>query len=131
LDRTSSEINKSISESQLQLINKIINVFGEQYSGWMTRNIFERQWLLRDFKKTVGMSAEQYAIDMIRLKKEVEGQNCIHIPEYKSHFEKLRQYFEHQYKLLQGFEKNPEKLKENSAIIMEWIDTLNAIIERI
>lgn len=39
-------------------IQKMITVYQEQYAGWMSRNIFEKQWVLRDFKKTVGMSAE-------------------------------------------------------------------------
>lgn len=131
LDNSDPETNNIISENQLQLIYRIISVYGEQYSGWMTRNVFERQWVLRDFKKTVGMSAEQYNTDMIHLKKELDGNNLLYISRYKSHFEKLKQYFERQYKLLQGFEKNPEKLKENSAIVMEWVDTLSEIIGHI
>lgn len=131
LDNSDPETNNIISENQLQLIYRIIEVYGEQYSGWMTRNVFERQWVLRDFKKTVGMSAEQYNTDMIHLKKELDGNNLLYISRYKSHFEKLKQYFERQYKLLQGFEKNPEKLKENSAIVMEWVDTLSEIIGHI
>lgn len=131
LDNSDPETNNIISENQLQLIYRIISVYGEQYSGWMTRNVFERQWVLRDFKKTVGMSAEQYNTDMIHLKKELDGNNLLYISRYKSHFEKLKQYFERQYKLLQGFEKNPEKLKENSAIVMEWVDTLSEILGHI
>ena len=95
----------------------------------MTRNVFERQWVLRDFKKTVGISAEQYKKDIEHLREQLDKQ--FDILQYKSHFEKLKQYFQHQYKLLQGFEKNPDKLKENSNIIMSWVDTLNEIIARI
>jgi hypothetical protein len=46
-------------------------------------------------------------------------------------FIKLKEYFLHQYKLLQGFEKNPDKLKENSDIIMGWADLLDKILENI
>ena len=42
------------------IILDVIKVYKEQYFGWMERNIFERQWVLRDFKKTVGYSADQF-----------------------------------------------------------------------
>lgn len=112
-------------------IFSIITVYEEQYSGWMARNVFERQWVLRDFKKTVGMSAEQCKKDLIHLKEELNANKNIDISLYKSHFEKLKLYFQHQYKLLQGFEKNPEKLKENSSILIDWANTLSKIIEQI
>lgn len=112
----------------LPLVNKIIDIFCEQYSGWKTRNIFERQWVLRDFKKTVGLSAEQVELDMLHLHEEIKQLEKINISQYKNHFQKLKQYFEHQYKLLQGFEKNPNKLKENSEIILDWTKILSQII---
>lgn len=49
---------------------------------------------------------------------------------YQIHLEKLKLYFERQYKLLQGVEKNLEKRKENSAILMEWVHTLSFILEQ-
>lgn len=112
-------------------ISSIITVYEEQYSGWMARNVFERQWVLRDFKKTVGMTAEQCKKDLLHLKKELNTNKNIDISLYKKHFEKLKLYFQHQYKLLQGFEKNPEKLKENSSILIDWVNTLSKIIEQI
>ena len=33
------------------IILDVIKVYKEQYFGWMERNIFERQWVLRDFKE--------------------------------------------------------------------------------
>ena len=32
----------------------------EQNKGWEERSLFERQWLLRDFKKNAGMAVEQW-----------------------------------------------------------------------
>lgn len=47
-------------EKILPIVRNVIKVYKEQYSGWMERNIFELQWVLRDFKKTVGCSAAQF-----------------------------------------------------------------------
>ena len=37
---------------------RIFDTFQAQYHGWLQRNLFERQWVLRDFKKRVGLPAE-------------------------------------------------------------------------
>lgn len=111
----------------LPLVKKMIGVFEEQYAGWMTRNVFERQWVLRDFKKTVGISAEQFQNDFRRLK-EALTEKTESVASYKNHFEKLRAYFIRQRKLLQGFEKNPAKLKEFSDTLTDWIETLSEIL---
>lgn len=111
----------------IPLVNKVIAVFEEQYHGWMSRNLFERQWLLRDFKKRVGISAEQCKNEMTHLKNELKTEEHVDISQYKGIFEKLKIYFQHQYSLLQGFEKDPDKLSENSDIIHGWIDLLAEI----
>jgi hypothetical protein len=41
--------------------------------------------------------------------------------------EKLSGYYVHQQDQLKGFEKNPEKLKENPAIIDGWINDIKSL----
>lgn len=36
--------------SHRELLNKIIDTFTTKYNGWQSRIVFERQWVLRDFK---------------------------------------------------------------------------------
>ncbi len=131
LHNITTETYNALSDKQLSMINKMITVYEEQYLGWMARNVFERQWILRDFKKVVGVSAEQFKSDMDYLKEELEQRSTINFSHYKEHFEKLKLYFQRQHKLLQGFEKNTDKLKENSDIIMAWVNTLSEIITNI
>ena len=42
-------------------------------------------------------------------------------------FEKLRMYYQRQYKLLQSYEKNPEKLKEYSKALQHYIEDIHII----
>jgi hypothetical protein len=42
--------------------------------------------------------------------------------------EVLKKYYERQYKLLQGYEKDPQKLKENSCHITSWINDLDTVL---
>ncbi|GGL62495.1 SDR family NAD(P)-dependent oxidoreductase [Sporolactobacillus putidus] len=112
-------------------IMNVVKVYKEQYSGWMGRNIFERQWVLRDFKKTVGYSADQFLEIMHHIESIVANQNIQELSSYSSNFEKLMLYYQRQYKLLQGFEKNPKKLKEYSKALQHYIEDLNFICDNL
>ncbi len=110
-------------------IGKIFATFKEQYNGWKSMNLFEKQWVFRDFKKTMALSAEQ-AYDRLKiLNDELLNGNYKVLSEEKAFFEKLKEYWKHQLKLLQGYEKNPNKLEENTRIIKEWISDIERLLE--
>ncbi len=116
--------SESYKNCDFDILLKVIKTYEEQYFGWKERNIFERQWVLRDFKKTVGKSADEvYTI----LKNMEKSNGILSTDDYKL-LETLILYWEHQYQLLQGFEKDKEKRQENSNIINGWIlDIKNCI----
>lgn len=124
-DKSKNEIKEH--ENIIPKVLEVIKVFKEQYTGWMERNIFERQWILRDFKKTVGCSVDQFSEIMHRIEAIVLDNKIEDINSYSSDFEKLMKYYQHQYILLQSFERNSEKLKEHSEILQRYIDDLNTI----
>ena len=108
-----------------ELLLKIIKTFEEQYSGWKERNVFERQWVLRDFKKTVGKSADEVYTIMNALK---DSKGVLSGDDYQL-LEKMIKYWKHQFDLLQNFEKNKDKLEENSKIIKGWISDIENCIK--
>lgn len=126
---------KSLTEESQKLLNvhiyDVVRTYLEQYDGWQKRNIFERQWVLRDFKKTVGFSTEQFREKLLYAQELSDKKLLGAITEYQPIFEKLQKYYQHQYKLLQGFEKDPERLKENSHIILNWIKEVQLILDAI
>lgn len=126
---TSDKGNNESKDYQkiIPMILDVVKIYKEQYSGWMGRNIFERQWILRDFKKTVGCSADQFLEIMQRINSIALDKNSQDISSYSYDFEKLMMYYQRQYKLLQGFEKDPEKLKEYSKILQHYIEDLKVI----
>jgi hypothetical protein len=119
--------HKEASAELKELILKTVKTFYEQYDGWMRRNLFEKQWVMRDFKKYVGSSAEQFRARMQEADSVAEGGGSL--ASFRTDFEKLKEYYEHQLKLLQGFEKDPVKLKENSDIMKGWISDIEKICE--
>lgn len=128
-DAVSSNISSDDTEPISLHIKNIVRVFNEQYDGWIERNIFERQWVLRDFKKTVGTAADNFQKLMSSVLDLTQKKQFEKIAENKSYFEKLKAYYIHQHKLLQGYEKDPEILKKHSQVICEWIDELQALID--
>ena len=116
-------------QSIIPIVLNVVKVYKEQYSGWMKRNVFERQWVLRDFKKTVGYSADQFLEIMQHIQYVVINEKIQEISTYSSNFQKLMEYYKRQYTLLQGYEKNPEKLKEYSITLLHYIEDLKTICD--
>lgn len=105
-----------------QYLRNIIQTFEEQYSGWQSMNVFQKQWVLRDFKKTTGLSADQTLDKLKVIEKNIKSLQDI--TEELPFFGKLKEYWHRQLKLLQGFEKDKEKLKRNTQIILSWINDI-------
>jgi hypothetical protein len=127
INKTDNE-NKDLDSKTIEIIIKVIQAFNEQYNGWKNLNIFERQWVLRDFKKNVGISSDECNENLIHLLNTVKSSNIIQL-DYLSLFKKLKHYFQVQYKLLQGWEKNPEKLKNHSDYLLDLINNIEIIIK--
>jgi NAD(P)-dependent dehydrogenase (short-subunit alcohol dehydrogenase family) len=90
----------------------------EQADGWKGRSLFERQWVLRDFKKTAGMSVGEWLASLDRLEASLQGEGeILMIP-----LAKLAGYYDHLAKLAKGYEKDPVKLQENLKHVYGWRD---------
>ena len=118
----------SASAEQIALLSRIQDTFQEQYLGWQTMNVFERQWVFRDFKKCMGMSAEQAGEALRQVRETVELHNALELKD-RSFFQRLHDYWAHQLQLLRGYEKNPRKLAENEEIITGWMDDITRFLE--
>ncbi len=106
---------------------KILKTFEEQYEGWRAMNIFERQWVFRDFKKNMGQSAEQVLEKLKGIHESLKTDSCPSVSFDKAFFTKLKNYWEHQLKLLQGYQKDKNKLEEDSRVIEEWISDIERL----
>ncbi len=112
-------------------IGRIAEVYAEQYNGWFGRNVFERQWVLRDFKKEVNHSAEQVRHEITELLRFTEQEDSEALQGKKPLLVSLQGYYRHQHKLMLGYEKNAAKREENARIILGWIDDLQAVLDAI
>jgi NAD(P)-dependent dehydrogenase (short-subunit alcohol dehydrogenase family) len=110
-----------------ELYQSVFKTYVEQSEGWKSRNLFQRQWLLRDFKKNTGMSIDEMLTSLQNIGGKLETQAPA--SQFMEPLIKLAAYYEHQKEMLKGFERFSEKQKENLQIIDGWIREVKALIE--
>ena len=97
----------------------------EQSEGWKSRSLFERQWVIRDFKKSAGMPVEEWLSGLERLRESLRGDGAVTaLP-----LEKLAGYYEHLAELAKGYEKDKAKLEENLRHVYGWRDEVKGLKE--
>jgi len=107
--------NRSIKE----LYDTVLKTYMDQSEGWKKRNLFERQWVSRDFKKNTGLSIDEMQTTLKALGDNIK--KGASTAEFAEPVNKLKAYYMHQQEQLRGFEKNPQKLAENLKIIDTWV----------
>ncbi len=116
-------------EKLLPLIADIASVFEEQYNGWMKKNMFFRQFVLNDFKKQTGMPAEAFKRKLASLYAGAQAGQWGDVTASKDMFVKLQGLYAHQRDLLQSFEKDPQQLQSDTALMNGWIEDLRRLID--
>jgi NAD(P)-dependent dehydrogenase (short-subunit alcohol dehydrogenase family) len=111
-------ISKERLEQTQALCMRVRKTLQEQSEGWKQRSLFERQWVIRDFKKTAGMPVEEWLEALANLVRELQaGVSVTPLP-----LEKLVGYYNHLAELAKGYEKDPAKLEENLRHVYRWRD---------
>lgn len=107
-----------------EVLDRVARTFSEQYQGWKERNVFERQWVLRDFRKCVGRPADEVQARM----QELAQSGGLLAADDRPLLEALVRYWQRQDQLLQSFEKDPQKRQEHSCTIHGWIADLQSLL---
>lgn len=102
-----------------------MKTYEEQYFGWKDRNIFERQWVLRDFRKTVGSSADEA---YTRIKAMEAGKGVLSTGDYAL-LKALSGYWQHQYKLLKALKKIKRSCWKTAILLNAGFQILKVVVE--
>ncbi len=105
------------------LCEAVLVTLKEQSEGWKGRSLFERQWVIRDFKKTAGMPVEEWLSSLEQLKESLRGEGAVTPPP----LDKLAGYYEHLAELAKGYEKDAAKLEDNLHHVYGWRDEVKAL----
>lgn len=125
IDKPGAGLTFEKREQAKALCEAVIVTLKEQSEGWKSRSLFERQWVIRDFKKTAGMPVEEWLSSLERLEKNLRGSGEIHSPP----LEKLSGYYDHLAELAEGYEKDRAKLEENLRQVYGWRDEVRALMK--
>jgi NAD(P)-dependent dehydrogenase (short-subunit alcohol dehydrogenase family) len=102
---------------------QVRNTLQQQAADWRRRSLFERQWVIRDFKKAAGMSAEEWLDALAQLNSALDDQREVPCPPLA----KLAGYYEHLAELAKGYEKDPVKLEDNLRHVYGWRDEVERL----
>jgi len=120
LSETAEWLNLGELDRARELCAKVLKTLEEQYEGFKKRSLFERQWVLRDFKKHAGMPVEQWIDALKDLDQRLNASDGKAKVQCSADLNNLVKYFRHMQDLLAGWEKDPKKLEENMAILKGW-----------
>ena len=111
------------------LFKSITDVFFDQYQNWQKKKLFQKQFILSDFKKQMGLPADSFKIQIESLQGQIHNNEWGNFLDSKEMFIKWRCFYEHQIKLLQGYEKNAAQLASDTKLLNSWIENLQEIIK--
>lgn len=127
--RDAIDISLDQRERSAALCERVRVTLKEQADGWKQRSIFERQWVIRDFRKTAGMSIEEWLDALQELESGLKtGEVRIRPP-----LDKLSGYYNDLAELAKGYEKDSVKLQESLEHVYTWrddVDCLNRLIQQ-
>ena len=129
--RKESRLNLSSEKLReaLSLCREVFNTLKEQSEGWQQRSVFERQWVIRDFKKHAGMPVEQWLESLRKLEQALKEGDQTAASQMNVPLVTLLEYYKHLQELSRGYIKDPDKLEESLQHIKKWEGTLLKLIK--
>ena len=122
-ENESVELDADKREQARALCEAVRATLKTQSEDWKRRSLFERQWVVRDFKKTAGMPIEEWLSLLEWLEDSLNSGGPITHPP----LEKLAAYYEHLAELAKGYEKDREKLEESLEHVYGWRDEVEEL----
>lgn len=113
------------------LFKNISDVFFDQYQNWQKKKLFQKQFIMSDFKKQMGLPAESFKVQIETLQSQIYNKEWSDFLASRDMFIKWRCFYEHQIKQLQGYEKNTMQLASDTELLNSWIETIREIISEL
>lgn len=114
-------------ERAAALLSAVRQTLAAQVAGWYQRNIFERQWMLRDFRKHNGVAPEVFLQQLELMQTDLQSGRLQSTSSV--HVQKLAAYYRRMLEMMRGYQKDPVKVKEQTEIINGWIAEVEAVLD--
>jgi NAD(P)-dependent dehydrogenase (short-subunit alcohol dehydrogenase family) len=116
----SAELTADQLEEIRLLAGTVRATLARESDGWEQRSVFERQWLIRTFKKQAGMSTDEWLAALDRLEKAAAAQDCVALAQTGPPLNRLANYYGHLYAAADGYMKDPAQREEQLGIVRGW-----------
>ena len=111
----------------LELCKKVLQTVRDQAASWQARPLFERQWMLRDFRKNAGLPVETWLEVLDQLDQALAAQDANAARALNAPLDKLAGFYSHMQKLAAGYVKDPVQREEQAHIIDAWEADVKAL----
>lgn len=125
--KSDEKISTTFCKEGQTLLTAIVQTFDEQNDGWKKRNVFEKQWMLRDFKKHAGHSADEMADALHQCQIAYTRKDSGGLSGLSALLTSLSGYYQHQLEMMQGYIKDPEKRREYDTYIKGWLKDIETM----
>lgn len=112
----------------LPLCQQVFRTLEAQAQGWQHRPVFERQWMLRDFKKHTGMPVEQWLDALMSVQQRLADGTwggAADLPPLS----RLAAFYVHYGELARGYERDQAKLAASLSQIERWVAEVEQLRE--
>lgn len=114
-------------EQVLVLCREVRETLAEQSQAWGQRSVFERQYMLRTFKKYAGMPVEQWLEALEKLGRCAEERDLVALGTVHAPLGALAGFYEHLHKMAEGYLKDPAQREEQLPIVRGWQEETNRL----
>jgi NAD(P)-dependent dehydrogenase (short-subunit alcohol dehydrogenase family) len=104
----------------LEACRRVRTTLVEQSQGWKERSIFERQWMIRTFKKQAQLSVEQWIERLTRLEESLQANDPLQVSDRDLPLPALAGYYGSLAETARGYVKDPVQRAEQVEIVQGW-----------
>ena len=123
----SCEISGFDAKHVTKLYQTVLKTFTEQSTGWSTRNMVAKQWVLQDFKRNSGMTVEETLSMLNDLGSKLELHQST--AQFIKSLDQLAGYYKRQLEELKGMHKVSHNQSDNLETIRRWIKEIKTLVE--
>ncbi len=109
-------------QAALELCRRVRTTLAEQAEGWKERTIFERQWMIRNFRNHAGMPVEAWVETLERLEGALETGDPLALAAVDVPLPSLAHYYEELYQAARGYANEPQQREEQLRVVQGWRD---------
>jgi NAD(P)-dependent dehydrogenase (short-subunit alcohol dehydrogenase family) len=118
--------------AQIQMLgHQIYTTLAQESASWQQRSIFERQWLIRAFKKHAGLSTAQWLELLEKVEDAAESRDGAALATMSLPLNGLADYYGYLYTAAEGYVKDPAQRQEQLRIVRGWqedVENLAALL---